>query len=1316
MQRPLVFLTFWLLFWGVSPAQSCLLVEVPLQERVQQSALIVEGEVVRSTPFSNTSGTLINTAHEVRVYTVYKGQLNSVSRVLVVTAGGQLGQQLQLVEPSLTLAVGDKGLFVLELAQYDGQPTHLPVLRPVAGPQGFVRYLPSGGASDVFQVYPDLQQSLYQPLQQWVQQAPQIKQAMPAMRMQQQRGKAPAITNFSPATVSAGTFSTFTITGSGFGTQSGQAEVAFSNANDGGATFLPVPASLIQSWSNTQIVVQVPMDAGSGPIRVTDASGASTTSSASVTIPYSVINVDVQGNIFRTYLRDINSSGGLTLNYNTNFLNYPGATDAFERALNSWRCGSFIHFDLSTVPASSTCQAQDGISIVNWDTACPLPQGILGQSRSNYSFCSAPLTIYLDDVDFIFAKQPANLSWNFTTNNSTNQQYDFESVALHELGHGHQLTHVIEPSEVMHFTIGPGTDKRVLSQQDIDGGDDVITFSAANTCGPAPHTPLNSSNCALGGPTASFIGVPQEGCAPLEVFFFDQSAGNPTFWEWDIDNDGIVDYTTKNIAHSYTQPGKYSVRLVVGNASGTDTLVQVDYINVLDSLFAFAGNDTFTCANSPLQLNGSAQGGDGNYTVSWSPATGLNSTQVFTPTASISTTTTFFLEVSDGSGCIALDTVVVTVAPSPVAEAGPDNEICSGESIDIGGNPSATGGTGGYTYSWLPDQPPIPGVANPIVTPTQTTVFQLTIADSLGCTSTDTVQITVLENPTADAGSPKKICGGESVTLGGSPSATGGAGGYTYLWLPNQFISSTSQANPTFSTSAVGTYTYTLQIFDAKGCVGIDSIPITVSPGVTVDAGIGGVICAGESVNLGGQPTASGGTGVLSYNWSPSSAVDNSSASNPTASPNTTTIFTVTVSDQAGCVAQDSIAVEVFPSPVADAGADKGLCNGLTGSTVIGGNPSGSGGTGQLTYNWSPSFGLNDATIANPTAAPGQATTYVLTVTDANGCADLDTMRVTINPPLVARAGTRDSVCQNACITLGNTPTAVGGDGNYNYNWSPAIGLDDPTSANPLACPAATTTYTLDLVDGKGCASQDTVIVVTKPAPIADFGVLDTSYCESDPVVNLSGTPANGNFTGVGVTANTFDPGAAGLGAYTLFYTVVNAEGCSGIDSATTTVYADPATPTIFVQNDTLFTQQGFAGYQWLFNGISIANANNYFLYRPAGQIPGVYEVIVTNENDCSSRSDEFTYTSVVPVWEEATVQLFPNPAGMQAQLMVQLTRNEDVIAQVYDLQGRLVWQQVASNVNVQQWILPTQQWAAGMYLILLRGESGEARLPLIVE
>ena len=105
----------------------------------------------------------------------------------------------------------------------------------------------------------------------------------------------------------------------------------------------------------------------------------------------------------------------------------------------------------------------------------------------------------LVETDYTFSDA---VSWHYGTGTPGSGQFDFESVALHELGHGTQLNHIITPTAVMHFSISNGQSKRVLSAaSDVAAGQDVFTFSAANGCGFAP-------------PVAAPV---PSGCQPLPV-------------------------------------------------------------------------------------------------------------------------------------------------------------------------------------------------------------------------------------------------------------------------------------------------------------------------------------------------------------------------------------------------------------------------------------------------------------------------------------------------------------------------------------------------------------------------------------------------------------------------------------------------------------------------------------------------------------------------------------------------------------------------------------------------------------------------------
>lgn len=315
---------------------------------------------------------------------------------------------------------------------------------------------------------------------------------------------------------------------------------------------------------------------------------------------------------------------------------------------------------------------------------------------------------------------------------------------------------------------------------------------------------------------------------------------------------------------------------------------------------ADAGPDAGICVGSDYEMQGS-----GGTTYQWVPPIGLTDASNANTSASPQNTTTYTLIVEDNIGCSATDQMTLTVNPLPQANAGPDREVCTGESTVLQGS----GGTG---YQWSPATFLDDAVAQlPISTPTENITYTLTVTDGNNCVSTDEVSVTVNPLPTVDAGQDTLICQNGSVVLGAS-------GAETYAWSPLIGLSDPQSATPTASPQEPTVFTVIGT--DVNGCVGTDSVSVTL---FTATAGPDGVICAGDSV----QSFATSGATFL---WSPTIGVSDPTSGSPFLSPEESTTYTVTIISQFGCEDESEVRVDVLTPPVASFFAEfEPSCDGI---------------------------------------------------------------------------------------------------------------------------------------------------------------------------------------------------------------------------------------------------------------------------------------------------------------------------------------------------------------------------------------------------
>jgi hypothetical protein len=315
----------------------------------------------------------------------------------------------------------------------------------------------------------------------------------------------PSITTFTPSSISAGTSSVLTITGTGFNASRGTGYVEFKNSNNGGSGWMQPLSSDYISWTDTEIKVVVPSNnssggtAGTGQVRVTNSDATTTTSAATLTITYAYSNVVYSppagtSIAYKPELIGTNGANGYTFQFSTTLAANAAAAAAFDRAMDSWSCATGINWRVGTTTAI-TGASKDGVNVIGFSSS--LNAGTLASTISHYSGCgdnNGNILWALSEVDMLFN---STHTWNYTTANATGAEKDFESVSVHELGHAHQLTHIVNSGYVMHYGISAGMTVRTLSTGDIAGGNAVMSRSiAATTASMCILTAMAATTCS----------------------------------------------------------------------------------------------------------------------------------------------------------------------------------------------------------------------------------------------------------------------------------------------------------------------------------------------------------------------------------------------------------------------------------------------------------------------------------------------------------------------------------------------------------------------------------------------------------------------------------------------------------------------------------------------------------------------------------------------------------------------------------------------------------------------------------------------------
>lgn len=444
---------------------------------------------------------------------------------------------------------------------------------------------------------------------------------------------------------------------------------------------------------------------------------------------------------------------------------------------------------------------------------------------------------------------------------------------------------------------------------------------------------------------------------------------------------------------------------------------------------------------------------------------------------------------------------------------------------------------------------------------------------------------------------------------------------------------------PSHTYTTAGTYTVTLTI-ESEGCTESTTEQITINPSPDATLGPDITICEGLNEQLAPQnidPT-------LTYSWSPATGLSDAAIADPFASPTTTTVYTLTVSDPGGCSSTDDIEVTVnpLPNPIMNIADGVQFCefDEIQFENLTVGN------VASVLWDFGdnafiPAFPNTQSTLDNPTFFYDNFAfspyTVTLVITDDNGCLNVAQNTVVINDkPEPAFSAT--NVCEQTATDFTDGSTAFTSTVN-SWSWDFGDGLGTSTEQNPSYTYSSDGTFTTELIIGTDAGCTDTVSndVIVNPGPTVSFTANDTCLGSETSFVNNSSPQDNSivdwswDFgdatTANGLTAaHTYpDPGT-----YTASLTATSDSGC--VASATTDIVIHPNPEPAFSLQDpegctpheVNFLNQstissGFLNdYVWSFGtGDSSLQSNPVYTYADSGFYD--VSVTVTSAVGCSS-------------------------------------------------------------------------------------------------
>jgi subtilisin-like proprotein convertase family protein len=708
--------------------------------------------------------------------------------------------------------------------------------------------------------------------------------------------------------------------------------------------------------------------------------------------------------------------------------------------------------------------------------------------------------------------------------------------------------------------------------------------------------------------------------------------------------------------------GTYTVTVTDANGCSSNRSITITQPSALSTT---AGTTTnVACFGGTTgSTSVTVSGGTATYTYLWSNSrTTANITGL--------SAGTYTVTVTDANGCNTNRSITITQPSSALSSnlVSANNATCTtAGSIDI----TVSGGNSGYTYLWSN------GATTQDLNGLSAGNYTVSITDAGGCTIVNgPISINSVGTPSASITSINNVSCNGSTNGSANISVSGGTPGYNFLW---------NNGASTQNINGLAAGNYSVTVTDAAGCVATIATVAVTQPAVLSSAPTStGASCAGND----GTATAAvtGGTAPYTIAWSNGGNGNSISGLVPGNYSLTVTDANVCVTSASVNVANNCSACFINTSFVVNATLCNTSCNGYAEITPL-------SGTAPFTYSWNDS---GSGAVRNDLCAA----VYTVTITDNNGCNNIQTLTITEPSMLTASANSTAT----ACVANSGTASATvgGGTAPYSYFWSNG-------NVNSTQSGLSSGNYTVTVTDANGCVqTAQTNISIPASASLSASASPASCYGLSNASIslNVSGGTAPYSFNWSN-GANTQNVNNIPAGIYSV--TVTDANSCAGTSTVTVSEPAALSSSATFINssgtNDgsiDLSVTGGTAPYSFVWNNAATTEDLN-------GLAAGTYNVTVTDANGC--QTTQSVTLIIVAIEGIETVEQFvvmPNPSNGEFTIQVDLAMLQNLKVELVDVLGRSLRVWNFSETDQLRIPVDISEQAGGMYLVILRTEDGK--------